>query len=352
MKLYDVKLNRCMNMNRSLILFLVCAVASMGEMAAQNQEPLAYWGKEDAYLMKQSSHMFDIVDEALAAFPPVPGASLDRKLALYNLDAMLHEVKYDNSEPFCAFVDKRMQRVIEDMKAPLKKGMKVYKIYNHGFVARTKKACVAFDVVRGYCKGQHLLSNDQVDAIVENCDVLFLTHNHGDHVDRYVADRFIEAGKPVIAPDEILANVEGVTHYRSETDVLDRDVTLADGDVLKVKIFPGMQDQMMCNVYVVTTPDQYVVAHTGDQYNREDLEWLVNVKDVVPKIDALMINCWTYNLKDVIEGFDPRYVITGHENEMGHTIDHREAFWLTFQKMQPINHDYVVMAWGECFLIK
>ena len=65
-----------------------------------------------------------------------------------------------------------------------------------------------------------------------------------------------------------------------------------------------------------------------------------------------MINCWTYKIKDIIEGFDPRYVITGHENEMGHTIDHREAFWLTFQEMEPINHDYIVMAWGEWFLVK
>ena len=45
-----------MTMNRTLILFLVCALASVGELAAQNQEPLAYWGKEDAYLMKQASH--------------------------------------------------------------------------------------------------------------------------------------------------------------------------------------------------------------------------------------------------------------------------------------------------------
>ena len=37
---------------------------------------------------------------------------------------------------------------------------------------------------------------------------------------------------------------------------------------------------------------------------------------------------------------------------MGHTIDHREAFWLAFHKMEPINHDYIVMAWGEWFLVK
>ncbi len=326
----------------------------MMEMAAQQktQEPVAFWGKEDAYLMKQAAQMFRLADEALTANPPAVGAPMARKLALYNLDAMLHEVKYDNSEPFCEFIDSRVGKVIEDLKVPVKKGMKVYKIYNHGFVVRTKSATIAFDVVRGACKGQKLLSDGQVAEIVENCDVLFLTHNHGDHVDRYVADRFIQAGKPVVAADEILAKVEGVTHYRSETEVLDREVMLKDGDVLKVKIFPGKQSQMMCNVYVVTTPDKYVVAHTGDQYNAEHMEWIAGIKEVAPRIDALMINCWSYKLPEAIEGFNPRYVITGHENEMGHTIDHREAFWLTFQKLEPVKHDYVVMAWGEWFTIK
>ena len=101
-----------------------------------------------------------------------------------------------------------------------------------------------------------------------------------------------------------------------------------------------------------TTPDKYTFAHTGDQYDKNDMEWIAKIKDNAPKIDALTINCWSYQIADAIKGFNPRYVVTGHENEMGHTIDHREAFWLTFQKMEPVEHDYVVMAWGEWFSFK
>ena len=230
--------------------------------------------------------------------------------------------------------------------------MKIYKIYNDGFVARTKSATIAFDVVRGECKKQKLLSNDQIDAIVEKCEVLFLTHNHGDHVDKYVVNKFIEAGKPVIAASNILPDLKGVTHYRSESDILDEEVTLKSGEKLQVKIFPGHQSPMMCNIYVVTTPDKYTFAHTGDQYDKNDMEWIATIKDNAPKIDALTINCWSYQIAEAIKGFNPRYVVTGHENEMGHTIDHREAFWLTFQKMEPVEHDYVVMAWGEWFSFK
>lgn len=339
-------------MKRFLILLALISSTIIASAQQKSAEPVAFWGKEDAYLLKQASHMFNLVDEALTENPPVVGAPMARKLALYNLDAMLHEVKYDNTEPFCNFIDSRIGKVIEDIKSPVKRGIKIYKIYNNGFVVRTKSANIAFDVVRGACKGQQLLSNEQVDAIVDKCDVLFLSHNHGDHVDKYVVNRFIEAGKPVIAASEILPNLEGVTHYRSESEILDKVVKLKSGEELQVKIFPGHQSPMMCNIYVVTTPDKYTVAHTGDQYDKNDMEWIAEIKDKAPKIDALMINCWSYQIAEAIKGFDPRYVLSGHENEMGHTIDHREAFWLTFQKLEPVQHDYVVMSWGEWFSFK
>ena len=339
-------------MKRFLILLALISSTIIASAQHKSTEPVAFWGKEDAYLLKQASHMFNLVDEALTENPPVVGAPMARKLALYNLDAMLHEVKYDNTEPFCNFIDSRIGKVIEDMKSPVKRGVKIYKIYNDGFVVRTKSANIAFDVVRGACKKQQLLSNEQVDAIVDKCDVLFLSHNHGDHVDKYVVNRFIEAGKPVVAASEILPNLEGVTHYRSESEILDKVVKLKSGEELQVKIFPGHQSPMMCNIYVVTTPDKYTVAHTGDQYDKNDMEWIAEIKEKAPKIDALMINCWSYQIADAIKGFDPRYVLSGHENEMGHTIDHREAFWLTFQKLEPVQHDYVVMSWGEWFSFK
>ena len=339
-------------MRKALFSFFAAAALISLPSVVQAQEDVAYWGKEDAYLLRQAKYMYELVDEALDEYPPVVGAPTSRKLALYNLDAMLHETKYDNTEPFKSFVTSRTSKVIADMQSPVKKGMKIYKIYNDGFVARTKSVTIAFDVVRGVLNGQPIVSDNDIATIVDQCDVLFLTHNHDDHVDRYVADRFIAAGKPVIAADEILKDVEGVTHYRSESDILDKEVALKNGERLSVKIYPGHQSEMMCNVYAVTTPEGLTIAHTGDQYNKEDFRWINEVKNQKPAIDVLTINCWSMDIAEAIKGFNPRYVLTGHENEMGHTIDHREAFWLTFQKLQPVTHDYVVMAWGEWFSLK
>lgn len=76
---------------------------------------------------------------------------------------------------------------------------------------------------------------------------------------------------------------------------------------------------------------------------------VVNISKDIPQPDALIVNCWTHRMSDLVDGFNPKLVVTGHENEMGHTIDHREAFWLTFQKMEQISKDYLVMGWGEWY---
>lgn len=312
----------------------------------------AFWGNQEKYLFNQAFKMFDLVDEGMDEFPPVVGASTERKLVLYNLDAMLHETKYDLTEPMNRFVASRLNKAIADLSAPLKKGMRVYKIYNEGMVVRTPSVTLAFDIARGNIKGKRVLPAELVQQIVDKCDIMFLTHNHGDHVDASVVDMFVKAGKPVVAPTNIQPDNKGITHERS-TEMIDKEMTIGNDKHIQVKIFPGYQDDLMNNIYVVTTPEKKVFAHVGDQYNKEDMDWIVNIKERIPQPHVLLVNCWTHRMNDFINGFNPRYVVTGHENEMGHTIDHREAFWFTFEKMEKMdNRNYVVMGWGEWFTCK
>lgn len=330
----------------------LCASSGMPSNAqAQEKNTLeksAFWGNSEAYLNKQAFRMFDLIDQALTENPPVPGAPMVRKLALYNLDAMLHETKYDDGEPLHGFIASRIDKVIADLSLPVEKGMKVYKIYNDGFIARTGSVTLAFDVARGACKGKNLISDASIRQIVDRCDVLFLSHNHGDHVDPVVVDMFLKAGKPVIAPTNVLPEHKEIQHERSDK-MIDKKIKLDKNKKIRVKIFPGNQSELMNNIYVVTTDEKKTVAHIGDQYNKEDMEWIVDIHRRIPQPDVLVVNCWTHRMSDLVDGFNPKLVVTGHENEMGHTIDHREAFWLTFRKMEKISKKYIVMGWGEWF---
>ncbi len=345
-----------------LICFAVMAtdVMAQGAAPAQKAKPKKFHGNPDYYLEVQGSHIFKLADKALDEYPPMVNASAARKSILFNLDALHHDTRYDNSEAMREFCNSRMEKIVAHLQTPVKKGMEVCRVYNEGFIARTKSVSVAFDLVRGtYLAGgihkgtdYRIVTDEQMAAIIDKCDVMFLSHNHADHVDRWVVDKFIAANKPVIAPTSILPDVKGVTHYRSETEVLNVEIPLKIGVNLPVTIFPGHQHPIMNNVYVVTTPEGLSVCHTGDQHGKDDFKWIDVARVNAPKIDALIMNCWTTSPLRAVKGFNPRYLITAHENEMGHSIDHRESYWLTFDKYKECKYPYVVMTWGEWFLVK
>lgn len=62
------------------------------------------------------------------------------------------------------------------------------------------------------------------------------------------------------------------------------------------------------------------------------MKWIVNIKQVISQPDVLIVNYWPHRMSDLVASFNFKLVIIGHENEMEHAIDHREAFWQTFKK--------------------
>ena len=63
----------------------------------------------------------------------------------------------------------------------------------------------------------------------------------------------------------------------------------------------------------------------------------------------LMVNIWTTDLKRVIQGFDPNLVISGHENELGHSPLKRKSNYLVYDKLPDCNYPWVLMTWGESY---
>ncbi len=335
------------------LLYAAILAATLLPLHAQEKQqaaPTKFWGNQNAYLHRQASVMFDMIDQTLDKNRPEKGVPEARKLALANLDLLLHDTINDNSAPLLNFLNKRVGKMEEDMSRPVKSGYKLYKIYNDGFVARTPSVSIAFDIVRGLCHDKTLITDSLIYAIADNCDILFITHNHSDHGDPEVVKYFLSSGKPVIAVPEFMPEEKRIRHLRPADGSSYNGTVDLPGGKISLKIYPGHQDHLMNNLYVVTTPEGRTFAHVGDQYQSksEDMEWIPGITPELPPVDALIFNCWNTRLPEIISTFRPTLAVPGHENEMGHTIDHREAFWLTFQKMEKSPSDYVVMGWGEC----
>jgi len=332
-------------MKKVLISWGFAALLCLPLAAQNNENDKEFWGSAESYLLRQTARTLDLVDKALVEFPPATGNGTTRRLALYNVDAVLHNTSFDKSEPLMDYVKSRMTKVIEGLKAPQEEGMTIYKLYNHGFIVHTKSATVAFDMVMG--STYQLIPDELMTQLVDLSDILFLSHKHRDHVDPGVVKLFTDRGKKVVCTEETLPENKEVMHFRQEK-LADLNIDLPGG-TLKIKVLPGHQDELQNNIYVITTPENLTFVQTGDQYLKEDIPWIANVKAQLPPVDVLLINCWAMELKTHVDGFSPKLVITGHENEMGHGIDHREAYWMSFLKLDELGYPYSLMTWGECY---
>jgi hypothetical protein len=115
--------------------------------------------------------------------------------------------------------------------------------------------------------------------------------------------------------------------------------------------FPGHQGPtILNNVHLVTSPEGVSVIQTGDQWGDDvsgsDFDWLTKISRV-HKVDVLLPDCWTKGLDRIVRGVNPAVVIRDHENEMAHTVDHREDYTQTYTRMHGLRHPLLLMTCGE-----
>ena len=324
---------------------------------------------QNQFLNNHAEALLNQASEVFSNYSPNWPEPAARRGALLLLDGVLHDVYAPQRPPVQLFFKTRMNKAIEEIEqTEITKGARIWKLYNHGFVIRTKSVTIGFDLVSGKsARAQGFaISKDLINRLIKQCDVLFISHRHGDHAEEWVAQSFTDMGKPVIAPPEVWEDKsihEVITHLDRTPHTI-QTLPIQDGkQILQVVVYPGHQgENIENNVYLVITPEGLSFSQMGDQSNSNDFKWIDEVGNN-HNVDVLMPNCWTTDIVRVAKGFDPAIIITGHENEMGHTIDHREPYWLTYQRRKGSNrfggnidvgysHPLILMTWGESFHYK
>ena len=291
------------------------------------------------------------VQKTLRENPPNGGDQILRRHALCMLDEPLHIRSAPALEPVKQFIRSNVDLAISQIRTErVAAGATIWKFYNHGWVVRTANHTWAHDIYEG---PEGLITGDQIDAILDKVEVLFLSHWHGDHSSPRVMKRARDKGIPVL-----------VTPWPAEggyADYIRSEMTDANGSLdwltvvqpgssgeirgLQYHAFPGHQDQLLNNAYAVTV-DGMTILQMGDQWNLDDFVWIDSVK-TRQRTDILLPNVWTAQMKRVLAGVAPRVVVPGHENEIGHSFEHREPYDQAYEVLAPAECQWHVMAWGE-----
>ncbi len=296
----------------------------------------------------------------LDQFPPALIENPVRRAALIRLDDILH-IESAPSKPLVQnFYHARMEKAVQEIeRTPVKEGMRIWKLYNHGFFIRTPAVSFTIDIVPGMNAKGFPVSPRLLERLADQSDATLITHLHGDHANPEVARMFIARNKPVVAPEGLWSQhpelAKRLTYPQRSVTML-HEIPVQNGkQALKLVVYPGHQGDLINNVYLITTPEGFTVLHTGDQSGPEgpgsDFDWIVHIGHQ-HHVDVALPNCWTTNIQRLARGVNPRLIITGHENEMGHTVDHREDYTQTYNHLFGTPYPFIVMAWGETYLYR
>jgi L-ascorbate metabolism protein UlaG (beta-lactamase superfamily) len=292
---------------------------------------------------------YEWVDVALAQHPPAWPEPAIRRQALLMLDEPLHVLSAPIEPCLNTFLNRRIERAVAEIEREVvTSGMTLWKLYNHGFVVKTPQITIGFDLHRGPFE-TFRIEFELFDRLLQATQALFISHEHSDHADADAIPRMVELGRPVIAPPGLWEGTEFYPKLIRPERRGEMENRLALGDIwITYRVFPGHQGtDLLNNVTLVELPNGQQVMHTGDQSNSDDFGLWIDGMHEHSRVDVLLPNCWSTDLPRLIRGVAPRVVVTGHEDEMSHPVDHREAFSKTYGHIVGETTPVVVMAWGE-----
>lgn len=362
-----------MNNMRSKILILSCfAFISINVLKAQRYDDKEGGGKPDPqlsqkdndYLDRQAKVFLDTVQSIISKYPPGIHDNARRSAAKLLMDAVFHEHFVAFRKPAQEFFHDRVNQVINELeKTKVTEGVRIWKIYDMGFIARTKTVTLAFDLVSGITSGSEdfAMNTDEINRIARQCDALLISHRHEDHADLKMAQQFNELGHPVLATEETLPNepIHSKIFHPERNGEKIQQLKL-EKYMLDMIVYPGHQlRSAINNVYLVKTPEGISLAHNGDQINEGDFmmdwEWIDHVAKN-HQVDVLMTNAWTTDILRIVRGFNPKLVLPGHEIELGHTVWDRLPYWsddeylgLNYAELKKSDYPLVALIWGESF---
>ncbi len=305
------------------------------------------------------------VQAALTANPPsTTGGNAARRAALSSLSDVMWKVCVAGppGAEISAFYKTQMDKVAAEMAQPVTDGVRIWALYNAGFIVKSPGKTVAFDLSDGrpglpsdLPPGYKLFGYNLPASIVNQIDVLMISHEHLDHTGYGgdIAGRVKANGGAVLYPRLGAA-------FANATQLVDSGATYTiSGVTIKPRKQPHGTVQNMA--YEVTLPSGYKIVHFDGEYS---------IIDDIKNVDVLFLNVWISGSTGICKDafirsmniMKPGITIPSHMQEMSHDTTggagrcgsnrYNYSYPLEIQDDATVTQKFAMMTWGESITFK
>lgn len=276
------------------------------------------------------------VEELKLIYPPHAGNDEMRSWILRLLDYPLHVDNYmKDADPnmleayyssTSGYLCSAKEKVLKWIDTPCTDNiLSLKKLYNMGFIFRTADHTVGIDITDRHClpEGYQAWNDEDYTALASRLDILLLTHPHSDHYSLTLLQAVYDAGKTLILP----CPISGLKYENDGRVIIldsDTDSTITAAGC-QITAFHGNQgENIPCNIYLMDIGGHRII-HNGDNYDRTKEARL----NRYPAAEVIIGSSWN-NIQSLLsncpEGASSRVFIPAHENEICHTVNHRESY--------------------------
>jgi hypothetical protein len=278
---------------------------------------------------------FTEIRENLLMHRPQTGDPEIRKNSICSIDELVLYSNIPHYEIHKFYRLMQEKAMIEIRNEQVEEGATVWQIYNHGFIVKTPTVLLGFDLYDYY-------GSANLEKLADILDVMFISHNHTDHLCPELEQAMLNRNKPVIR------NVNPAVTHASTTINLGDSVNVLN---LIVTQHAGLHS-IAIQMFEVITPEGIKIFHTGDNQTSETIPFIEDV-------DILLLNAWVNESgytssitgsRNAINKVKPIVTLPGHILELGHVIS--GSYTVTYSDAFIVNDidlgcEYHVLAWGE-----
>jgi L-ascorbate metabolism protein UlaG (beta-lactamase superfamily) len=296
---------------------------------------VSFWlSDQEAYTQLYN---FTEIRENLLMHRPQTGDPEIRKNSICSIDELVLGSYNQQHEQIYEFYRLMLEKAMMEIKTEkVEAGASVWQIYNHGFIVKTPSVLLGFDLYDYY-------GSANLKELAYSLDVLFITHNHTDHLSPELEQAMVNLDKPVIR----YVN-PAMSHVSTSINVGDSINEL----YLLVTQHTGLHTGIAIQMFEVVTPEGIRIFHTGDNQTSETLP-------VIEDVDILLLNAWVNESgwtssiegsRNAINKIKPVVTLPGHILELGHVM--AGTYSVPYSDVFMVNDidlgcEYHVLAWGE-----